>query len=215
MINIIKQLLDWIYRRNCYFCHKPCPTGIMCQNCYEKIELNFPEPIKLINEMSVYSASLYTDNLKKLIRGLKYHKQKELAKYMAEILYDFWQKTDLSNESFEIVPMPLYKKREKERGYNHILLVAEEFSKLTGYSVNKDIAKRIKDTKPQYRLKKVERLENLKDAFQVNKEAYNNTKLLLIDDICTTGITLEELMKTFKKNNINDLYAIVGANPGN
>ncbi|EKE02393.1 MAG: hypothetical protein ACD_20C00395G0023 [uncultured bacterium] len=213
MINIIKQLLDWIYRRNCYFCHKPSSTGIMCQTCYEKIELNFPEPTKVVNGVPVYSASLYIDNLKKLIRGLKYHKQKELAKYMAEILYTYWQNTSLTNENIEIIPMPLYKKRQKQRGYNHIELVAEEFSKLTGFPVNKSLVKRIKDTKPQYRLKRVQRLENLKDAFEIDQKAYNKTKLLLLDDICTTGITLGEMIKTLQKNNITDLYAIVGANP--
>lgn len=215
MIETIKQLLDWIYRRNCYFCHKPSSLGLMCQKCYEKIEINFPQPIKIINNIEIYSASLYMDNLKKLIRGLKYHKKQEFAVYFAKMLYSFWQKLDIEKENFEIIPIPLYPKKEKQRKYNHMILVAKEFSKLTGYPVNFKIAKRIKDTKPQYKLKWSERVENLKDAFQINPEEYNGKKLLLMDDICTTGATLKELIKTFQKHNITDLYAIVGASPTN
>lgn len=215
MLNLLKQLLDWIYRRNCYFCKKPCDEGSMCQKCYEKIEINFPQPVKIINGIKIYSASLYVDNLKKLIRGLKYHKQRELALPMAQILYAFWQKLDIKDEEFEIVPIPLFTKRERKRGYNHMILVAQEFSRLTGYQVNTEIVKRIKDTKPQYKLKRTQRLENLKNAFKINNNEYHDKKILLMDDICTSGTTLGELIKTFQKHNITDLYAIVGASPLN
>lgn len=214
MFNIIKQLLDWIYRRNCYFCHKPTPT-LMCEKCYEKIEINFSDPIKVINGVKIYSTSLYIDNLRKLIRGLKYHKQKELAEPLAKLLFTFWQGLDIDKDNFEIIPMPLYPLREKERRYNHMFLVAEELSKLTGYPVNNKIAIRVKNTKPQYKLSRVERIKNMKDAFQVSPKEYNGKKLLLIDDICTSGTTLGELITELKKHNIKNLYALTGANPVN
>ena len=109
--------------------------------------------------------------------------------------------------------MPLYKEREKQRGYNHMVLVAQEFSKLTGYPVNKEITKRIKSTKPQYKLSRKERIENLRGAFKVNAEKYDGRKLLLMDDICTSGTTLKELIKELQKQNINDLHVIVGSTP--
>ena len=213
MINLIKQLLDWIYNRVCYFCHKSSPSGLMCDKCYENVELNFPEPIKILGDIRVYSSNLYADNIKKLIRGLKYHKQKELAFYMAQFMYTFWQKLEISREEFEIIPMPLFTKRQKERGYNHVELIAEEFAKLTGYSVNVELVKRIKATKPQYKLRLNDRVENLKNAFVVDSTKYNGKKLLLMDDICTTGTTFNELIETLKKHNITDLCAIVGAHP--
>ncbi|MFH0702669.1 MAG: ComF family protein [bacterium] len=210
MISIIKQLLDWIYYNNCYFCHKPSSSGLMCDSCYKKIEINSPKPIKIISNIKIYSASSYTGNLKKLIKGLKYHKKKELAKPLANILYNFWQNTELKEKSFELVPIPLYLERKKQRGYDHILLTAKEFSKLTGYSLNTKIVERIKNTKPQYKLSKIERMDNLKGAFKVTPDEYKETNLLLIDDICTSGATLGELINILNQNNITNIYAIVG-----
>lgn len=213
MINFFKNILSWIYINNCYFCRKPSQTGSMCKNCYDKIIVNNPEPLKIINNIAVYSASLYAEELKKLIRGLKYHNQKELAKPFAEILYEFWQKTEFNKDEFELIPTPLYIKREKQRGYNHMTLVAEEFSRLSGYSINKDLVERIKNTKPQYKLSRNERIENMRGAFKVNPEKYKGKKLLLMDDICTSGTTLKELITELQKQNIKDLYVIVGSTP--
>lgn len=213
MINIITQLLDWIYQKKCYFCHKPSESGLMCMECYEKIDLNIIEPVRIINSVEIYSASLYIDNVKKLIRGLKYHRKQELAQYLAKIMYNYWQNLKISAEDFEIVPMPLHSARQKNRGYNHVILLAEEFSKLTGYSFNTDITERIKNTKPLYSLTRRERMENLHGAFKVNPQKYSGKKLLLMDDICTTGASFQELINAFKRNNINDLYALVGATP--
>jgi len=79
MFKKIKQLLDWIYHRVCYFCGKSSQTGLMCEKCFDKIELNFPEPNRIIDNVKIYSATLYADETRKLIRGIKYHKKRELA----------------------------------------------------------------------------------------------------------------------------------------
>lgn len=213
MIKLLDKLLDWLYQKNCYFCHKPAKSGLICSGCYEKIDLNPSNPIKIIKGVKVFSVSSYETTLKQLIRGLKYHNKKKLSEPLAKLIYTFWKNLDFCNEEFELVPMPLFFEREKKRGYNHVKLIADEFSKLTGYRVNTEIVKRVKNTKPQYKLSKAERIENLKDAFSINKENYNNKKLLIIDDICTSGATLEELITTFQKNNLKDLYVIVSANP--
>jgi len=114
---------------------------------------------------------------------------------------------------FEIIPMPSHQKRLKQRKYNHINLIAAEFSKLTGYSVNTELISRIKDTKPQYKLNRIQRLENLKGAFSINKEKYTGKNLLLLDDICTTGVTLQEMIKILNKLEINKLCGLVLSNP--
>ena len=73
--------------------------------------------------------------------------------------------------------------------------------------------KRVKDTKPQYKLNRQERMKNLARAFIVNKEVYNNKALLILDDICTTGSTFEEMIKTFKNNGIDNLVCISTSTP--
>ena len=69
-------------------------------------------------------------------------------------------------------------------------LVANELSKLSGWKINTNLITRIKETKPQYKLKKEERIKNLENAFKVHPQNYNNENLLIIDDILTTGSTL-------------------------
>ena len=92
-------------------------------------------------------------------------------------------------------------------------LVAEELSKMSGFKCNFDLIKRIKDTKPQYKLNRTERLQNLADAFVINKDLYKGKTLLIIDDICTTGSTFEEMIKIFKANNINDIVCFSTSTP--
>lgn len=213
MFDFLKTIFDWIYYKKCYFCGKISPTGIICEDCFKKIPLNTPRYYKMFNNIEIFSISGYKNELQKLIRGIKYHKQKEFAPYAAKILFDYWQKTSYSEKSFEIIPMPLHEKRLKQRKYNHIELIADEFSKLTGYSVNKELVSRIKDTKPQYKLNRTQRLENLKGAFSINKDCYNGENLLLLDDICTTGVTMQEMIKALNKKGINKMCGLVLSNP--
>ena len=92
-------------------------------------------------------------------------------------------------------------------------LVAEEFCNLSGCTPNTDVIKRIKDTKPQYKLKKAEREINLKDAFEVDETNLLPMKILIIDDICTTGSTFEEMIKEFEKHNIFDITCFAATTP--
>lgn len=212
MINFLSQLhslLDLIYKKRCYFCGKSKENTLMCSKCYEKLEFLPVKVLKFQEKVPVYSAMIYEQEIQKLIRGLKYHNQKELAKFQAKIMYDYWQKLPLSKEEFVIVPVPLFKKREKKRKYNQMALVAAEFSKLTGYEVNFELIKRIKDTKPQYKLTKKEREKNLHNAFEYNPNHYKGEKLLLIDDILTTGSTMSEMIITFKNAGVQELTVFV------
>lgn len=96
---------------------------------------------RIIDGKKVYCAGVYNKNLQKLIRGLKYHKQKDLAYYQAKFMYEYWQKiTD--ERGYEVIPVPIFPKREKQRKYNHMNLVGEEFCKLSGNTLNTDIYKK-------------------------------------------------------------------------
>ena len=76
-----------------------------------------------------------------------------------------------------------------------------------------NLVKRIKDTKPQYKLNRAERLKNLANAFEVNRKFYNNKTLLIIDDICTTGSTFEEIIKSLNKQEIYDIICFATSSP--
>ena len=190
MKKFLLGLLDWIYKKKCYFCRSSKECVKMCSKCYDTLEYLPVKVNRIIDGKKVYCAGIYEKNLQKLIRGLKYHNQKDLAYYLAKFMAGYWQNVT-EDKDFQVVPVPIYEKRKKKRKYNHMELAGEEFAKLTGCKYNPDLIKRVKDTKPQYNLKKPERLKNLHNAFEVDSSRLMPGKILLIDDICTTGSTFE------------------------
>ena len=92
-------------------------------------------------------------------------------------------------------------------------LVGTELCRLGGYSYNPELITRIKDTKPQFKLSKKERFNNLNNAFKVDKSKLQSGKILIIDDICTTGSTFEEMIREFKKNGIEDIVCFAATTP--
>lgn len=212
MKRFLESLLDWVYKKKCYFCRSSVESVKMCSRCYEQMDFLPVKINRTVEGKNVYCAGVYNKNLQKLIRGLKYHNQKDLAFYLAKFMAEYFEKVT-DKKDFEVVPVPIFPKREKKRKYNHMNLVGEEFCRLTGSKLNKNLIKRIKDTKPQYKLKRIERMQNLTNAFEVNTENYKGKTLLLIDDICTTGSTFEEMIKEFAKHGMTDIICFAATTP--
>ena len=206
------NLLDWVYKKKCYFCKSSKECSKMCSDCFVTLEF-LPYEFKRVCEgKKVYCAGIYSKNLQKLIRGLKYHNQKDLAYFLAKFMWNYWSKIT-ENTDFQVVPVPIYHKRKKKRKYNHMELTAIEFCKLAGFEYNPELIERVKDTKPQYKLSKTQRFDNLSNAFKVNKDKLKSSKILIIDDICTTGSTFEEMIREFRKNGINDIVCFAATTP--
>lgn len=212
MQQYLSNLLDWIYKKKCYFCRSSKQSVRMCTDCYNEMDFLPLKVNRYVMGKKVYCAGIYSKNLQKLIRGLKYHNQRDLAYYLAKFMAEYFEKiTD--KQDFEVVPVPVFPKREKQRKYNHMNLVGEEFCRITANTLNKNLITRIKDTKPQYKLKRSERIANLSKAFKVNKEFYTDKPILLIDDICTTGSTFEEMIKELNNNGITDITCFAATTP--
>ena len=214
MINFLNNLADWIYKKKCYFCKSSKESSKMCSKCYNELEHILPPNInRIVEGKKIYCAGVYSKNLQKLIRGLKYHRQRDLAFFLAKFMWEYF-KMITDDRNFQIVPVPIYPKRLKKRKYNHMDIVAKHLGDLSGMEVNLDLIKRVKDTKPQYNLKKHERIENLQGAFEVDKTRLTEGKqILLIDDICTTGTTFEEMIKTLKSSGIDDIVCLSATTP--
>ena len=210
MKKIFLAILDLIYKKKCYFCGKSKYSSKMCPECYDEMTFSAIQVNRVIKGINIYSCGIYEKTLQKLIRGLKYHRQKDLAFYLAKFMYEYYEKLNL-NKKFQVVPVPLHKNRVKKRKYNHMELVAEEFCKLSGDVPNFELIKRVKDTKPQYKLSRKERLENLKSAFVVDKTKDLNLPVLIIDDICTTGATFEEMISSL--DGISDITCLAASSP--
>lgn len=205
-------LIDLIYIKKCYICSKSEENSFLCSKCISKVEYLPLGVNRIISDKKIYCATEYSGVIQKVIRGIKYHNQKQLAYFQAHIMYMYW-KSLKKNDNYVVIPVPLSKERLKKRKYNQIQIVAEEFCKMTGYKLDTNIIRRIKNTKPQYNLTKKERIENLKNAFAIDTTTYNNNPILLLDDVCTSGTTFESIIKELKKHNINNVTCFATSTP--
>lgn len=190
-------------------------TPHFCDTCFS--EFKIPESTKinantLIGEEdsaqtchlgNIYTPFYYAKPLSKAVLGLKYSQSgmaaSALAPFMAKCL---GQGEDLINRWDYIIPVPLTKRRQRERGYNQALLLAREVSKLAGIEILDNMLVRIKQTKPQQDMTPDERIENQKNAFELGynteKESLTGKKILIVDDVITSGATLNECAKILR-----------------
>lgn len=214
MKKILLNLLDLIYKKKCYFCNSSEECVHMCSKCYAELNFLPLEVNRNILNVEIYAAGIYEKNIQKMIRGIKYHNQKELAYYQAKFMWEYFSKFNF-DKSFQVVPVPMFKEREKKRRYNHMNLVANEFCKISGFEPNFELIKRVKNTKPQYKLKRPERMENLSNAFVVDKsKLVKDAEILIIDDICTTGSTFESMIFELNKSGIYNVMCLATSTVG-
>ena len=206
------EILNFIYKKSCIICHSKKENSFLCSKCKDEIAFNEPEILKKIDNIKVYSCCNYSGIPQKLVRLLKFHKKKFLAKDISKLMFEYINSLNLDFSDYEIICVPLHKKKQKKRGFNQCELISLELSKLLNIPCKFNLIKRIKNTKSMYNLKKPERIENLKGAFEVNKNEFYNKKFLIIDDIVTTGTTLSEMIKELKNNNINDIVCLTFTN---
>lgn len=216
LISFLNKLLDFIYKKKCYFCGSNKECVKMCSKCYSELIHSDLTPDRELDGITVYSAGAYEKYIQKMIRGLKYHNQKDLAFYMAKFMWEYFSEIQTKYnlpQQFQVVPVPLHIKREKKRGYNHMQLVAEEFCALSGFTPNYELIKRIKNTKPQYKLSRTEKIRNLENAFKADITKLQDMPVLIIDDICTSGATFDSMIKELKKNNIQNITCLSTSSP--
>ncbi|MBR6163734.1 ComF family protein [bacterium] len=212
MIKFLEKLLNWIYVERCYFCGSSDEAKRLCSKCLGSVKILPLQPHSLINGCNVYSASMYDDIVKKLIKRVKYHHDIKLAQEQAKLMADYWLKFNFT-EKFVVLPVPQHKNRIRKRRGNHMDIVGKEFCDLLSYTLLPDFLVRIKDTKPQYKLSREEREENLKDAFSLFPEKLpdKSSPILIIDDIKTTGTTLKEIISLLQKNGYTNIRAFTTA----
>ena len=149
---------------------------------------------------------IYEAEVKKSIYRFKYQNKREYAKGYAEEIakqYGGWmQKKKIQ----AIVPIPLYKKKQKKRGYNQAQILAEELGRIWNLPVYTDLLVRIRDTKPQKMLSNTERKNNLKKAFKTTENIVQLKHILLVDDIYTTGSTLDAAAAVLLTAGAEEIY---------
>jgi competence protein ComFC len=180
----------------------------MCERCLAMIDV--PQSFRSIERLdAVISAGDFKEPLRSAIHKLKYESDTPLAKPLALLISgalarnDSWVAED--GEPPVIVAVPLHSSRKRARGYNQSDLLAKELSRLTGWTIDKRLT-RIKATRAQVGLHGEERHENVRDAFKwLGEEA--PPRVILVDDVCTTGATLSECAFALMSAGTEHVYA--------
>ena len=140
------------------------------------------------------------------IYQFKYHNRRVYGFFYAKELYRIYGEKIREWGIDIIVPVPLHRKRKRRRGYNQAEIIARHLGELTGIQVNTKLVFRNMYTNPQKSLDNKERIRNLQNAFQMGKMKVEGKHILLIDDIYTTGSTIDAIAKKFLENRHNKVW---------
>jgi ComF family protein len=199
-------LVHLFYPRLCEGCNKPLlgSEDVLCLGCglqlpktaYHDIEDNDTATRLAGRVPFIYATSFayFTNDglLQHLLHGLKYTNKKEIGIYLGKQFANDLLKNDWIRSIDVIVPVPLHAKKEAARGYNQSVLIGEGMSEVLHIPLVADKLIRTRQTESQTQKTRSQRLENMKDAFLVMDAATLTGKhILLIDDVLTTGATLE------------------------
>lgn len=193
----------------CCTCAKSCvKTGeILCETCVKEFEFCTNIQHRVFENVVINSVFKYNDFARKVVKKLKFEYKKDVSKTLAKLLDENFK----DEKEYIVVPIPAHRARIKKYGFNHTQAIAKEFCKLRGYKLNKNLLQKKRETLTQHFLDNKQRFENIKDSFRLNLKNYDNKNgenILIIDDITTTGATLDEVIKTFKQKGINNLVCL-------
>ena len=185
----------------CSKCGKPLSKARvkLCNDCYST-------PIRYFSYNRSYGE--YNGILKQVIIDFKYKNKRSLTYPLGFLLFKLFEEQRWEKPDY-IIPVPLSRKRLSHRGFNQASLLCEFLSSKTQIPVLSNILIRVNATEHQTKLGKYERQENVKDAFRVmENDMIKGNKILLIDDVYTTGSTLDECSKVLIDAGATKIYTL-------
>lgn len=230
----LKDLKDFIVRflwpEVCPFCERVYKEGI-CPKCkieLRKLQIKEPKcmkcgkPVKNQEQEYCYDCAhnvhtydrgfsvwLHKSLIRQSVYQFKYHNRRCYGSYYADAMADLYKEI-IQNMQIKhpdvIIPIPLHKKRRKIRGYNQAEIIADHLGNLIRIPVKKQWLLRKKYTDPQKILNRKERKKNLEQAFGVSETFRPVRTVLLIDDIYTTGSTIDSSAKCLKAEGVQRVY---------
>lgn len=221
-------ILDILFPPICLNCQKNIESNeFICKNCLNLIKINNalfcpacftrrPYNKKICshayypNYMLAAATNYDNEAIKNLIHYFKYKNFKSLAPFFGEIILEYIKNSEINLSDYEILYIPLYKNRERQRGYNQSKLIAKYVASSLNLPLINNL-KRTRNTKPQASLKNnSEREKNTKNCFELtHPEEIKNKKIILIDDVFTSGATMNEAVKILKDNYAKKIIALV------
>lgn len=185
----------------CPRCGRAEPSRGLCAACAA-------EPARIDG---IFPATIYTHPMREAIQSYKYENVRDLAGPLAEWLVVAWHAHAITADV--IVPVPLHARREAERGYNQAALLARELSRRVGVpTASRELIRTVR-TRPQVGLTRAERQMNIAGAFRCTEEV-PGLRIVLVDDVCTTGATLESCAAALKDSGAASVVGLTVARPG-
>ena len=235
-ISMIKMWIAGIfYPLRCPLCQNLMAGGKLeiCDSCKKKIKkISEPRckkcgrPIRLKEQEFCHDCQkkhhiykegaaiyLYKEEIRKAVHRMKFHNQRIYAKIFGRIMAKEAKEKIRMWGIEAVIPVPMYRKKQKIRGYNQAELLAKEIADQLNLPLICDFVARVRDTRPQKELEGKARENNLKKAFIITKNDVKLKKILIVDDIYTTGSTIDavaDVLKTYGGEEIYFLSLCIG-----
>lgn len=224
-----EALVNMVFPRRCPVCDEivPMGDGLICSKCRTRPQyireprcrrcgkqladgmIQYCHDCRQRRHVYDYGYALYDyQSMRKSIYRFKYGKRCEYAAFYARDICGKLADELRMMDADSIVPVPVHASRKRERGYNQAELVAAELSRLTGIRMYGDLVRRVRKTVPQKELTIQERQNNLKKAFNITTNVVKLNKTILVDDIYTTGSTLDAIAMELKRHGVKAVYFI-------
>jgi competence protein ComFC len=213
--NIPKAALNLIFPSTCYWCKTSLPYDgklVLCENCLKKIASPCASFCLSLHEYSyiekTYHCCIYKEAVKELIHKFKYEKKLHIRHVLIDLLHCFLKHNMISEKIDFMTAVPMHPADFRKRGFNQSAVLAEGLAEKTNIKF-KDTLIKIKKTEAQAYLKKMQRLNNMKDAFACKElPELRDKTILIIDDVFTTGSTINECAKALKAYRVGAVFAL-------
>lgn len=222
------KFLNLIFPPRCLNCHAITKEGAICDFCFQQISPHHTfycgecrarliQISKTCHPKFPYilgAASNYEEPaIKNLIQGLKFRSVEEAAKPLGQLIINYAHEVSVPIKNAVILPIPLSKKRERQRGFNQSTLIAKFFADCSSLPLVTDCLIRVRHSSPQSELKNYEeRRQNVKNCFAIqNSELIQGKNVILVDDVVTSGATLKEAAIMLKMAGARKIIALTVA----
>lgn len=215
LLSSIKKLLSIFLPFRCHVCSSDTDFGlVLCQTCRNRLQQIISRPLLSADvrcDFPVYTLSCYDSFVADIIKIIKYRPSARLLKILAEecLREDFL--SSLIKPTDVLIPVPMHADRLAERGFNQAAYLAEKFAGHCGCNFSPAMI-RSRATRPQADCDEIERLTNLDQAFQLhpqlNKKVFRSRRIFLIDDVATTGTTLQKCAEVLKTMAPSEILAL-------
>jgi ComF family protein len=221
----IDAFLQLIYPPVCISCKKiiskPSNLAVVCSKCvstFVPVPKNFIQD-RILNRLEepflddLFVCVCFNDTIQNIIHHIKYEKMNHLAFEIGKYSRQFLSKNFEDIPIDLAIPVPLHPLRERERGYNQSWYIGKGLLLSMPFKMTRTLMKRKRNTKSQTNLNRIERQKNLENAFELSEEPIEGKSILLLDDVVTTGTTLNECAKVLKKSGVSKISAIALSTP--